>query len=139
MLGDPTETALLVAAQRIGLDVAALRRDHPRIGELPFDSDRKLMTTLHPAPGAASALGVVAGDGPLAVVKGAPDRMLALARSVLHDGRIVPVDGEWSERLRRANDDLARGGMRVLAVGCRTLASADDLADAEGELVMATT
>jgi len=136
VLGDPTETALLVAAQRIGLDVAALRRDHPRIGELPFDSDRKLMTTLHEAPAAGSALGVVAGDGPLALVKGAPDRMLALATSVLHDGRIVAVDAEWADRLRQANDDLARAGMRVLAVGCRTLASVDELPGAEADLVI---
>jgi Ca2+-transporting ATPase len=136
VLGDPTETALLVAAQRIGLDVATLRRDHPRIGELPFDSDRKLMTTLHPAPPADSALGAVAGDGPLAVVKGAPDRLLALATAVLHDGRIVPADDEWADRLRRNNDELARAGMRVLAVGCRTLGSADDLPDAERDLVV---
>ena len=46
-IGDPTETALLVAAHEVGIDVAGLRKAHPRTGELPFDSDRKRMSTVH--------------------------------------------------------------------------------------------
>ncbi len=149
-IGDPTETALLVAARRVGLDIDGLRRDHPRIGELPFDADRKRMTTVHPSPAPGSALAALAGHhgGPIAVVKGAPDRLLALAVAVVEDGRVVPLDGERAERLRAANDELAGRGMRVLAVAFRELddtdrpgehgrlRTTDELAGAERDLVL---
>jgi Ca2+-transporting ATPase len=95
--GDPTETALLAAVMDEGLDVAAVRDGHPRVGEIPFDSGRKRMTTVHRAP-----------DGTLLTVsKGAPEALLEEAHHV------DPAAGEEARRQGRA---WARGGMRVIAV-----------------------
>ncbi|MER6140533.1 cation-transporting P-type ATPase [Streptomyces sparsogenes] len=97
-MGDPTEAALLAAGARLGLDRTALRRALPRLGEIPFDSARKRMTTVHRAPG-----------GSLRVVcKGAPETVLR--PTVLTD----PPD--TLSRAAAHAEELARGGYRVLAV-----------------------
>lgn len=97
-IGDPTEAALLTAGARLGLDRAALDRELPRVDEIPFDSARKRMTTVHHRP----------GGGLRVVCKGAPETVLR--PSVLAD---------CPDTLSRAADqaeELARGGYRVLAV-----------------------
>lgn len=97
-LGDPTEAALLVAGARLGLDRAALDRELPRLDEIPFDSDRKRMTTVHRRP-----------DGGVWVVcKGAPESVLR--PEVLSDGPEM-----IAEAAARA-EALARRGYRILAV-----------------------
>ncbi|MFI2297903.1 cation-translocating P-type ATPase [Actinacidiphila glaucinigra] len=97
-LGDPTEAALLVAGARLGLDGAALARELPRVDEVPFDSGRKRMTTVHRGP----------YGGRLVVSKGAPEVMLRA--EVLDDGPAV-----LTAAVNRA-EELARQGYRVLAV-----------------------
>src|SRR5690606_20408471 len=85
-IGDPTETALLVAARHGGVDLDGLRRAFPRVAEVPFDSERKRMCTVHRVDGAAvdasdpaaASLATIAGGGHVAVVKGAIDSLLPL-------------------------------------------------------------
>ncbi|MFF8589688.1 cation-translocating P-type ATPase [Streptomyces althioticus] len=97
-LGDPTEAALLVAGARLGLDHTALLRESPRIAEVPFDSGRKRMTTVHRRP-----------DGTVRVAcKGAPEALLR--PRTLEDGP------EALARAAARAEELAREGYRVLAV-----------------------
>ena len=117
VVGEPTEVALVEAAQRAGIDVEELRRRRPRIGELPFDSDRKLMTTVH-APGDETHR--KAGHAGVRVcVKGAPEALLARTTRVRTDAGAVPLEPaarvDFEERVRA----LAADGMRVLAVAER--------------------
>jgi Ca2+-transporting ATPase len=98
LLGDPTEAALLVAARASGLDPASVRAAAPRVGETPFDSRRKTMTTVHAVPGGHE----------LVVVKGAPEAVLADARLR------ATVGGDEAARLA---EEWSADGLRVLAVG----------------------
>ncbi len=137
-IGDPTETALLVAAHDLGFDVEALRDEHPRIGERPFDSDRKRMSTVH-APLSEGGDGVLSGlptDGTLVFVKGAIDGLLAHATHVWDIDGPVAIDDEWRQRVTNANDALAASGRRVLGVAFRTLDDSTDLTAAEDDLVL---
>ncbi len=133
IVGDPTEGALLVAAAQAGLDQAALQAALPRAAELPFDSDRKRMTTLHrwPAdPAAAPPFLTLLPPSPyLALVKGAVDGLLPLCQQVWVDGSPTPLDEMWRTRVEIANNEMAQNGMRVLAVAYRPLDNPDDLAE----------
>ncbi len=111
VLGDPTEAALLVAAQKDGLDLKQLGTEIPRLRELPFDSGRKRMTTIHQSP-----------DGVrVAFVKGAPKEVLELCTRRKHDGAAVPMSKEDFQNIMAVNDGYARDGLRVLAVAARRL------------------
>jgi Ca2+-transporting ATPase len=135
MIGDPTETALVLAAESAGIDVTELRRAVPRTGERPFDSDRKRMSTSHdPVRNAAPALAALPQDQPVTFVKGAVDGMLPLLTAVWTDHGPSPIDAQWRERIGVANDDLARAGQRVLGVATRIGSTADD--DPERELTL---
>ncbi|WP_104992345.1 cation-translocating P-type ATPase [Deinococcus sp. NW-56] len=128
-LGDPTEGALLVAAANAGLAPGELTAALPRVAELPFDSDRKRMTTVHARAGRLpDDLGSVLGRGGLepergfvAVTKGAVDGLLDLASGVYGPAGVQPLGPEWRRRIEGANDALARNGMRVLGVAFRLL------------------
>jgi Ca2+-transporting ATPase len=123
-LGDPTEGALLVAAAQAGLFKDELQAALPRVAELPFDSNRKRMTTVHrlPASDALPApLRPLAGWGYVAFSKGAVDGLLELTTRVWTDDHAEPLTAEWRARIQAANDDLAQGGMRVLGVASRPL------------------
>ncbi|MGW2218247.1 cation-translocating P-type ATPase [Nonomuraea sp. NPDC001684] len=102
-LGDPTEAALLAAAARLGLDRAGLQEWFPRVAELPFDSDRKRMSTVHLLPGGGVRL----------ICKGAPEALLR--PDVLTD------DPELPARAAERADRFARDGYRVLAVAAADL------------------
>jgi Ca2+-transporting ATPase len=104
-VGDPTEVAMLEAAQGAGLDKREAEAQWPRIGEIPFDSTRKRMTTIH-----------AAGDTTVAYVKGAPEALLPLCSRNLSSDGLIPIDRE--ECLRVA-ERMATEGLRVLAVACR--------------------
>ena len=113
--GDPTEVALLVAGRKAGLDRRALLAAHPEVGEVPFSSVRKLMATFH--RGADGKL--------LAMVKGAPRSVLALCTHLRTSTGAVPLDDAGVSRLLAWNDDLARDGLRVLALATGTVQHAD--------------
>ena len=105
--GDPTEGALVVAAAREGLDRNQLSESLPRTGEIPFDSGRKLMTTVHEKE----------GGGRLVLVKGAPDVLLERCVSGPR-GPLSPAD---RRQILAANEDMARRALRVIGVARREL------------------
>jgi len=122
-IGDPTETALLVAAHEAGIDVATLRINAPRAGELPFDSERKRMSTVHgPLPLARPAgLALIEEGATVAFVKGAIDGLLPLTTHVWLHGKAEPITPEERDRINLANDNLAADGVRVLGVAYRVI------------------
>ncbi len=112
MIGDPTEGALVVLAEKGGIDVIATREQYPRVAELPFDAAYKMMATFHR---------VTDGSGREVIrcfVKGAPDQLLARAAQVPGpDLALMPVDAEFRERYLAENTRLAEQGLRVMATG----------------------
>ena len=111
VLGDPTEAALLVVAQKGGLSLKQLNANLPRLRELPFDSERKRMTTIHQP----------AGRPRVAFVKGAPKEVLELCTHMKHNGSTVLFTKEDFQKVMDVNDQYARNGLRVLAVAARSL------------------
>jgi Ca2+-transporting ATPase len=139
-MGDPTEGALVVVAAREGLRKPELEAAFPRVGEVPFDSERKRMTTVHEVdlgrrPHPTDALGPVLngeseGAPYVAFTKGAVDGLLDISSEVwTGDGQVEPLDEEWRERISAANARLAGNGIRVLGVGLRCLRSFDGVGD----------
>jgi Ca2+-transporting ATPase len=119
VLGDPTEAALIVAAEKAGLDQAALQAAYPRIRELPFSSETRLMVTVHTAP----------GGGSVAYAKGAPSAVLAASAAMLAgDGEAPMTDAAMAEA-RAMNEVLASGALRVLGLACRDLPDGFEDAD----------
>jgi P-type Ca2+ transporter type 2C len=136
-IGDPTEGALVVAAAREGLKKPELEAALPRVGEVPFDSERKRMTTVHEvqpdrSSGIPDALGPVLNGEPgsspyVAFTKGAVDSLLEISNEVwTDDGRTESLDEGWRGRISAANEQMAGNGIRVLGVGIRRLESFDD-------------
>ena len=117
-LGDPTEGAFLMAAWHEGLAKHELDRMFPRVGETPFDSVRKRMTTLHRAPPPENLPERPAPfEGTtVAVSKGAVASVLDICDTVWTEGRREPLSPAWRNRIEKANDALARRGMRVLGI-----------------------
>lgn len=101
-IGDPTETALVRLGQNSGLDAERIRRQWPRLSEIPFDSDRKMMSTVHEL-----------ADGLTMFTKGAVD--VLLERSM--------VTAEERKQIEQANERFANDGLRVLAFACRSVSS----------------
>ena len=144
-VGDPTETALVDAAALFGLPKDNLDRRFPRVAEIPFDSDRKRMTTVHTLPGARLPLERVfhrawtdSGDGEpghVAFTKGAVDRLVEICSSVWEGGAVSRLDEDGRSRILRAHDRLAGDGMRVLGVAFRVLGPAPAVESVEHELV----
>jgi P-type Ca2+ transporter type 2C len=108
-LGDPTEAALLTAAAKAGLNLAALAQEQPRLREAPFDSRRKRMSTLHQA-----------GAQQVVYVKGAPKELLALSQSIATAHGEAPLTAAKRAEVMAVNDEYAGNGLRVLAVAYRT-------------------
>ena len=128
IVGDPTEGALLAVAGKAGLWRNELETGHRMLYELPFDSDRKRMTTIWRGP----------DGGTTAYVKGAPDVVVRLCTHVQDNGRVRAATSEDRERLLAVNDGFANEAMRVLAVAYRDLEEevADPtIAEVERELV----
>ncbi len=128
-VGDPTEGALVIASARAGLWKTELDKAFPRVAELPFDSERKRMTTVHqPIPELVPAvLNPYQDQRPdffepghyLVITKGAVDSLLEICDRVWWEGQAEPLDETWRERVLKANNDLAQKGMRVLGVAYR--------------------
>jgi P-type Ca2+ transporter type 2C len=111
LLGDPTEGALVVLAEKGGIDVARLRRERPQVLEIPFDSDYKFMATFHRWRDDRGR------DVVHCFVKGAPDVLAGRADRYLASEEILPFDDAARRRYSEANASLAEHGMRVMAVG----------------------
>ena len=137
-IGDPTETALVDAAARAGIWKVELERQFPRRAEVPFDSERKRMTTIHVVPTEQAPLadalrqlrnGDTTSAHPthVAFTKGAVDQLIEITRHVWAGTKCERLDEAWTSRILSANDRLARDGMRVLGVGLRLF---DGLPDA---------
>jgi len=125
-LGDPTEGALVIAAAQFGLWKSELERALPRVAELPFDSERRRMTTVHEtAPYAQQAPDVVArvfdNQPRVQFTKGSVDGLLAVSNRFWMDGRVQPLDDAVRKRILEANHDLAQRGIRVLGAAFRPL------------------
>ncbi len=108
--GDPTEAALLTLAAKAGIDLDAEAQRAPRFFELPFDSSRKRMTTVHQAEGSR-----------VAFTKGSPRELLELCRKIMREGLEQPLNDPLRDQILKANDDFARRGLRVLGVAMRRL------------------
>jgi P-type Ca2+ transporter type 2C len=119
-VGDPTESALVVAAARLGLEKPGLEQNFPRISEVPFDSDRKRMTTVHRLPSGPENL---IGTPYVVFTKGAVDSLLEVSSRVWVQNKAEPLTDEWRARITATNDGLAQEGIRVLGVAFRSLAS----------------
>jgi Ca2+-transporting ATPase len=129
-MGDPTEIALVVAADRMGLDKDDLEKLFPRIAEAPFDSDRKRMTTIHKfgdwdwqgqVAQQISSLIQLNPANYIAFTKGAVDSLLEVTTQIWQDNRSEPMTDEWVKRIHTENDRMAAMGTRVLGVGFRWL------------------
>ena len=124
-VGDPTEAALVLAAAEFGVAKPALEQLFPRVDEVPFDSTRKRMTTIHSVPddlpGWVDGVATVFPDGTTAAsfTKGAVERVLERCTSVLTAGEIETMDDAWSKRVLDRAEALAATGTRVLAVAAR--------------------
>lgn len=133
-VGDPTEGALVVAATRVGLRKSDLDAAFPRVGEVPFDSTRKRMTTAHafshahpdisslfqrPRPKAPARQ---EGKWFLIVTKGALTSVLSVCTGVMSDSGWEPLSEHWRRRILQADEELAASGMRVLGLAFRTAA-----------------
>ncbi|MEV0560538.1 cation-transporting P-type ATPase [Dactylosporangium sp. NPDC050588] len=110
LIGDPTEGALVVLAEKGHVDVVSTRQRYPRLAEVPFDAAYKLMATFHRMTDDAGT------DVVRAYVKGAPDQLLARAATVLWPGLTPnPLDDELRGRYLAENERLAAQGLRVMA------------------------
>jgi P-type Ca2+ transporter type 2C len=126
VLGDPTEAALLVAAEKASMAPVELHRDFPRINEIPFDSQSRRMLTVHRTR----------GGGIVAYVKGSPGKMLDLSSSRLAKGGLQPLTEQDRERFRRWNSELAGEALRVLGIAYRELPEDYSQEDLDRELVL---
>ncbi len=115
IIGDPTEGAMAVVAMKAGFERAELEKSMPRVQEIPFDSERKRMTTIHRD-----------GDSVFAFVKGAPDVVLDLCKEIRLDGRAVALTEELKAQVLEQNRDLASHALRVLGVAVRPLDTVPD-------------
>lgn len=106
--GEPTEAALVVYAQKLGLDKRTLKKELERVGEAPFDSSRKMMSTVHRTP-----------TGYVQYTKGAPDVIVQKCAYYLKDGKAVPMTEEYAKEIMSANKEMADRALRVLACAQR--------------------
>lgn len=120
-IGDPTEVALTVFADRKGYITNRMRDIYPRIQELPFDSDRKLMSTAHNISGRD-----------IVITKGAPDILISRSVKVLSGDQVIEMTEDIRSRIKEQNEAYSRKALRVLAFGYRELGQGEIL-DIESE------
>lgn len=128
MVGDPTEGSLLVAAYKAGAFSASLNHAYPRTNEVPFDSERKRMVTIHSIDDPQkNDISPFTDDSQkkwnVIAVKGAPDLVLNLCTSYqpMNDGESLPLDQAARERIIAANDAMTKDALRVLGVAYRVV------------------
>ena len=133
MVGDPTEGAMVVAAAKGGLWRQEVEKILPRVQEIPFDSERKRMTTIHQAQMVPGQPSKVCFDYPpvVAFVKGAPDIVLDLCGHIMEDGKPTALSEEKRKEVLAANQDMARQALRVLGVAYRAMDDVPSLCTSE--------
>jgi P-type Ca2+ transporter type 2C len=142
--GDPTEVAIIEAAARSRLNVAALREQLPRVEEFAFDSDRKRMSTVHRwNPSAGESLGPLVAEMPrgsaLIAAKGSLESILSVSSHEWAQGARQPLHDSSRAAWMQRHDQLAAKGVRVLAIACRVESDASSIASieqAEKELML---
>jgi Ca2+-transporting ATPase len=137
MVGDPTEGALIVAAAKVGASSDELTMSYPRVQEIPFDSERKRMVTIHalkgPQPEDISPFDAVrVPQGYVVTVKGAPDIVLDLCTHYQRlDDQATPMDEVHRQRILAANDLMTQDALRVLGMAYRVLPDLPESLDTE--------
>ncbi len=124
LIGDPTELALVTLAAKKDLMQKELKVQYKRIDEYPFDSDRKLMSTVHNINGTKYLY-----------TKGAPDQLLKTCKYYLLDGELKEIDKKFRSVVELANQGLARAALRVLGFAYKELKEYDDITNEENDLV----
>ena len=127
-LGDPTEIAFLDYSEKLNQPYRSIRQQFPRLQELPFDSDRKLMSTLHEIDGEH-----------LLLTKGGPDIVFGRSTKVLIDDQVVPLTDEIRNKLQHQNEEFSKRALRVLAFAYRPLTDAQSrelTLEDENELIL---
>ena len=122
VIGDPTEGALLVSATKAGINAEELKKAFPRIGEAPFESERKRMSTIHSVNGKK-----------VAHVKGAPEIVLELSTHLFKGGQVIPLTSEEKQTILKTNEQMALDALRVLGLAYRDLPN--DLSEYSPETV----
>lgn len=112
IIGDPTEASLLVAAYKSGFKLEEELKRIPRITELPFDSKRKSMSSIHQKE-----------DKKVAYIKGAPKKIISLSTHISEKGKIRPLADEEKEEIVKIHDQLASQGLRILGIAYRNLSN----------------
>lgn len=107
-IGDPTETAMINLSDHLGVPAKRVRDTYPRLSELPFDSDRKMMSTLH-----------LLKDGYTMITKGAVDVLIKRTKYIRKNGQILPISKEDIKNIHDMNMEFSKNGLRVLAVTYR--------------------
>ncbi len=111
IIGDPTEGALIVTAAKAGYQKEGLENKYPRLKELPFDSDRKRMSTIHQTT----------DGGTLLFVKGAPDQIIERCKNYMNNGESTQLSKSIKELILEQNKKLASAALRVLAIAYREI------------------
>jgi Ca2+-transporting ATPase len=114
VLGDPTEGALLVAASKGNMEIDDLKNQYSRVAEIPFSSERRLMTTVHDTPSGRQ----------VAYVKGSPERVLELCKFIYFEGEKKRLDQKLRSELLGKNEEMASQALRVLGMAYRELPNA---------------
>jgi len=131
VVGDPTEGAMMLAADHYGLDKEDVQNQYPRVSEVPFSSERKRMTTIHDIQmGDLTVLEDYQGEY-VAFTKGAPDGLLDICTDVFSDGKFHPLDDHFKDRINIGNNQLASQGLRVLGVAFKPLHHHDPIDNPE--------
>lgn len=131
VIGDPTEGAMIVAANHYGLNRDEIREQFPRIAEVPFSSERKRMTTIHDVKSGKLKVLDKYEKQYVAFTKGAPDGLLNICKFVFMDNEIKPMSEEWLKRIEVSNNKLASQGLRVLGLAFKPLNHHDEISDPE--------
>ncbi|MBK0401782.1 cation-translocating P-type ATPase [Adhaeribacter sp. BT258] len=133
IIGDPTEGALLVAAARAGLQCHF--ENMPRVGEYPFDSDRKRMSTVHRLPenSPGSFFEFWRDTNFMAFTKGSVDGLLEISSHIWVNGQTEKLSEAWLNQMQQANEALAREGVRVLGLAYKTLSELPQKPEADLE------
>ncbi len=138
LVGDPTEGAILVAALKAGASAKDLNQAYPRAQEIPFDSVRKRMLTIHSVESTQESelsplnCEFTNPDLYIVAVKGAPDIVLGLCSTMMTaDNQNKPLDEELRAEILEANDIMTGDALRVLAVACKTVPTIPDELNSE--------